>query len=565
VPSSAAQDGLDLTDAAPIPSNPGYGLPHAEAAAKAAAQDAQAAEAAAQEARAAATEVGTASEDARAAAEASAVSAQAARDAANLVDAPAGTVVRTTVLGDLNNPASEIAARVNATVLPAKVRQRNAVRRSNGGTITTTPKPAWFTWQAAPINIFKAGHTYLTDFDAAKFKHTSGKTWYVHSVNGVDTNAGTSEAAPVKTLLKAYQLASSGDTILTLDRGVVHREHAWNGQRIRKSLNLIAKHPGETVYSYSSPLTYTLTTGRARTYQAARSNVGHVIEWGAFAAANGVGYTQRTSVAEVETNPGSWHNDGTTLYVHTLDGTAPDNSKHLALLVGTHFYQDSESGDCALYMEGITVLGGSHGMTVDDTVGNADLYAKNCRFLWASGLTAAYGNSVNVTGARYAYFQGCTAANSRKDGFNYTAYNLAGALRKAPRFIEVDCHAYSHGTVGTLPGAEDTNNASTAHAGSQGIRINGVYHETKGAVIGDVHTGTQTLNYGNTVFDSKGSPTNNQGIAAQQAGAEVGVYGGMVFGNSYDLYAVTGTTMHADSVEYDTITGNGTKNITNPL
>src|SRR5690606_33217542 len=43
VPKAASVNGLDLTNLAPVPSTPGYGLPQAEAAAAAAAQDAQAA------------------------------------------------------------------------------------------------------------------------------------------------------------------------------------------------------------------------------------------------------------------------------------------------------------------------------------------------------------------------------------------------------------------------------------------------------------------------------------------------------------------------------------------
>ncbi|MFJ2619681.1 hypothetical protein [Glutamicibacter sp. NPDC087344] len=49
VPKSAAENGLDLTNLAPVPSTPGYGIPQAEAAAAAAAQDAQAARDAADE------------------------------------------------------------------------------------------------------------------------------------------------------------------------------------------------------------------------------------------------------------------------------------------------------------------------------------------------------------------------------------------------------------------------------------------------------------------------------------------------------------------------------------
>lgn len=78
------------------------------------------------------------SEASRAAAD---TAAQAAIDAANLVGAPAGTVVRSTVLGDLNNPASELAARINATI--AEVRPKRDL-------VAQLRAPVWVAHRGGP-------------------------------------------------------------------------------------------------------------------------------------------------------------------------------------------------------------------------------------------------------------------------------------------------------------------------------------------------------------------------------------------------------------------------------
>lgn len=454
--------------------------------------------------------------------------------------------------------ASEVVARTRD-----EVRRRSAVRRARGGAISTVPLPAALGW-VAPINLFKSGRSYTTDFDVTKFKNVGGTTYYVDTVNGLNANTGLTEAQAWPSLQKAYSVAASGSTIIILDKGVIWRGGGWQNQRIQKSLNVIAKYPGELTIAYADLLAYTLTAGQAAVYESARTNVNAVIDTSI--GRHGYQYPKLASVAAVALVPGSWFQaaDGTgLLYVHPLDNRAPVPTKLIALLAGEAWYADSTTQAVSLYLEGFTILGGYTGNLMVNSVANTiDVYCKGVVFNWATG---AY-NAVNIQGGRYAYFQNCIAVNSRKDGFNYTTNNLAVALRDVPHFIEVGCESYAHGLKNDIGGAENTNNATTGHLGTLGVRVGGIYHDTTGGVVADVHTDTKTANYSCQAYDSVAVDLGfNQSFSAQQSGAEVWLFDCEAFGSTSDIYALTGATLHVDSTEYDTKNGGGTFDIVNAL
>lgn len=435
---------------------------------------------------------------------------------------------------------------------------RNATRRANpGGIPAKVSLPSGLGW-AAPLNLFKSGRSYFTDFDVADFKNTGGATWYVDPAAGNNSNAGTSAGAAFATLLKAYQSAASGDTIVVVGDGVIaHRPSAWNAQRIKKSLNIIAQTPGGVTFSYSDALTYALDSGNV--YSATRSNVRAVVDMSV--GPYGYRFTNVASVAACQALPGSWYQSGTTLYVHALDGASP-GSTVLALLAGEGWYANSDDQAVTVYLEGIRLVGSNTGnLTADSTTNTVDVYAKDCEFLWSTATDGA-GDALNINGARYAYFQDCVAAYATKDGFNYTAVNNAAVTRDAPKFIEVGCHSFGHGLDNSVPGQSDTHNASTAHTGALGVRVGGLYHDTMGAIVADVQTGTKSANYSCTAYDSRTeNESYNAAWSAQQSGAEMWLFDCVAFGTTYDIYAVTGTTMHLDDCEYVTTQGGGTLDV----
>ena len=440
-------------------------------------------------------------------------------------------------------------------------------RRSLPGIVTKIALPAGFNWLDAPIRIFKDGARYVTDFDVARFKNASGKTVYFDHIVGLTANDGLTEATPKKTLQECINLIADGDTIVMLSKGVYPRQCSIITNRIRKSFNLIARHPGETTLSYSDALTYTQDATNTSVYTATRSNVAKVIDLGV-GDSGGFEYTKVTTIAECQALAGSWYQNGTTVGIHTFDGTIPNNNQHIALLAGELFYVDATTQNVSLYLEGFTIRGGNTGnLTVDpQSTFWVDVFCKNMDFMWATGLASAVvGNSINIQGGRFAFFQNCRSAHSNKDGFNYTKYNVAQVEKDTTRFLEINCESWDHG-IGN-GGSANTHNATTAHAGCRGIRLGGSYHHTRGALVADVQTDTKTVNYSCVAFDSLSATTDgyNSAFCIQQVGAEMWLFDCTGFGTSYDLFTTATDLLHATDTQFDTRLVNAAYDIVNPL
>lgn len=444
-------------------------------------------------------------------------------------------------------------------------RKRNDTRRNRFKKRNRYSLPAGFSWQNAPISIYSDGLNFYTNFDVANFKTTGGKTIY-HSVSGSDSNSGLTEALPVKTLLKAQQLAStSGDTILNIDPvgTILRRDASWNAAKIQKTINVIARN--NVKFICGDLHTYTKTTGATNVYQVARSNVAKVVD--ITFDDLGLEYAIATSIADCDTKEGSWYTDGATIYVHAIGHNSPDNNKVFVLLKADNFYANSDTQAVSLYVEGFSIYGGGNGnLTVDATTNGISVYGKRMNFLYASANTGIQ-DALDINGADYAFFQECIAAYSDKDGFNYTANNIANATKAAPKFIEVDCQGFGNGLKNSIAGSENTNNGSTAHLGSAGIRINGTYYNNMGSNVCDVQTNTKSVNLGCTAFDSACNVDSSysSNFCAQQNGAEMWLDGCVAFGSKYDIYPVSNTTMHIWNTEYDTSQGGGIFDILNQL
>lgn len=440
-------------------------------------------------------------------------------------------------------------------------RHRNDIRRDTFKQRKKYPLPSGFTWQDAPINIFTDGLNFFTDFEASTFKNISNNHYYV-SPAGSDTNNGTSENTPFKSLLKAYQTASNNDTIILLD-GIYRRSEGWGNQRIQKNVNIIGKNKGEVKIVYGDSHIYTKTTGATNVYQVNRSNVAKVIDVSLDEI--GIEYQKAISIADCDLKEGSWYSDGTILYIHAIGHESPDNDTVFVLLRGEHFYSNSDFQEVLLYLEGISIYGGNTGnLTVDATNFPISIFSKNINFLYGSGY-GGEADALNINGASYAFFQNCIAAYSDKDGFNYTAYNNAGVKKISPYFIEVNCKGFGNGLKNSIAGSENTNNGTTAHEGAVGIRINGEYFGNMGANVADVQMGTQSINLGCKSYDglAKTGTQFDSNFCAQQSGAEMWLDGCIAFGNAWDVYAVSGTTMHLSNSEYDSKQGGGTYDIIN--
>lgn len=454
----------------------------------------------------------------------------------------------------VNTTNAQLAEKANTSSIYSKLTQKQKTYyRQNNKKLTKYTIPISFNWQDTPITILTDGINFSTTFDVENYKNVSAKTIYVDTTIGLSTNNGLTESTPVQSIEKALTLASSGDTIYLLDNeGTIYpRVKGFNGQKIEKSLNIIAKN--KVIVFAGDLLTYTKTAGRNYIYQTTRTNVEKIVDLN---VGDGYEYEKVASLDLCDTTRGSWYqaSGDSVLYVHTLNDNSPDN-KILNLLSVQITGTTCSSENVKLYLENIDFVGGTEGnFSFKNSVTYTEpiFLAKNCRFLYGKG-TSSNPNALSIVGAKYCYTQNCVCAFNNSDGFNYHAQN--GTKTK---FIEINCIGHDNGDNSGI-NANNTHNGSTAHDGCVGIRINGVYYSNMGANLADVHVGTQTINLGCVCFDSKAGTKDSydSNFSTQSSGAEAWLEGYTGFGSAWDLYAVSGTTIHSKNCDFENKQGGG--------
>jgi len=162
------------------------------------------------------------------------------------------------------------------------------------------------------------------------FNSNPAPNWYVDSVNGVDSNAGTSAAAAFKSIGKLATVISD------YSRVALARGSAWR-EKLLLANNYVQLVPYGTgaapLFDASDPVfagTWSKAAGRTITYQA---SVTHELAGGEFMGCweNGARLAYRTTAALVDANPGSYTLSDLsntpvsplTLYVSASDGSNP--------------------------------------------------------------------------------------------------------------------------------------------------------------------------------------------------------------------------------------------------
>lgn len=402
------------------------------------------------------------------------------------------TTNKTSVVESVNEVTTQLAQTASKDELKVIERSVNDIpfQSSMYDKIPTLNKqvafPTGFTWTNAPIKIFKNDKGKITtDFDAAIHKpdKTGLKTYYV-SLSGSNTNDGLSETTPFRRVSDALQKTDCGEIIVS--GGVYPRGQAWAGFSPVRNMSIIAKQGEEVIFSASDLLTWTLSSGYTKVYQASRTTVNDVFDarfknrHGDYAELKKV-----NSVTEVQSTQGSWYTDGSIVYVHTFDGRPADNyiraylnTNNAIITNGNHFY-----------IEGITFEGGNSNIRIDGSDPTMKVVMKNCKFKYTKLL-----NCVSAYGAE-VYLQNCEASYGNQDGFNYHIKNNTPC-----KVIEVDCKSHRNGRDGA-----NQNNGSTNHDGGKTIRVNGEYFENSGPNVIDVNEGSESWNVGVVAHHSTAS------------------------------------------------------------
>lgn len=181
------------------------------------------------------------------------------------------------------------------------------------------------------------------------------------------------------------------------------------------------------------------------------------------------------TLADCQSTPGTWYTDGSTVWVHHLDGRQPDENTLLTLDTGSFevVVRDGKTffTENVKYM--MTNSVNKNALRVLAATGDtAYMKAINCAFCGSYTRNGLGAEKIQT------YLRDCTASYNGFDGFNYhDDVNNVQAVA-----IEVGCHAYANGTRQT-----GTNNGSTAHDGMRVIRCNTVCYDNYGPNIVDVN------------------------------------------------------------------------------
>ena len=395
----------------------------------------------------------------------------------------------------------------------------------------------------APIDLSSISHLNGVDIqlcsDGYTFAHNADLT------RNKNVSSGHRLVSTTSQLQSAITSASSGDTI-TLLPGV------YGPVTIKKSLNLIGEDGVIMTNGDLGTFIETATSGIYKTDADVPFTPDVVLDATMLDKGVLLPLTLKTSVQGVVDTKGSYIISGGKLYVHGFTGDVPTNKTIIAIRDDEPiiaFAGASVGANCKLYLENITMIGGSNNINAADASSYTDqkIFAIDCRFLYALTSNALYLRGVK------GYFQRCEAAFAYLDGFNYHKNSSTNTL---PYGLEIDCIGHDNGHRDSS--SSPTDNGSTIHDGGKIVRINGIYYNNNGGNVADASSATVSYNYGCVAFDSK-APYDNENMTSSDFWASLAtmyLYGCRAFGSSQNnLYCYNGA-IHEEKTEYTTKSGN---------
>lgn len=293
---------------------------------------------------------------------------------------------------------------------------------------------------------------------------------YVDPVNGDDGNTG-GESDPYKSLKKAASI--SANNLIIMAKPAIY-DNALSFSGANPKANIFQVQPwgqGKIVSSkHYSSLVWTNYAGS--TYISTVETVSDVFDSrlktseGDYKPLKNV-----SSISSVQSTPGSYYIEETTIYVRLHDDREPDD-EIMVYAAGENLWVSMPNG--ITYLEDVLCHGGSYpcrGRLVDPATSHT-IFAKRCEFSYGRG------DGFDINGHFLTVTQECLAAQNMSDGFNYHAiFGSAG-----PNMVEIDCVGRCNGR-----NASGTNNGSSMHdPDSVGIRVNGKYYKNEHRNVHDI-------------------------------------------------------------------------------
>lgn len=356
-------------------------------------------------------------------------------------------------------------------------------RSGRAGRRRSPPVGLGFPFVDYPLAIRQRGGRFLTDFrpEAHAGAALAGAGYFVDIASGSDANAGTSWGAALKSIHAATLLGNAGGVPFHVEvkAGLYSRVNNFtnNGPMVVPTQPAAYRAVGGRVTCWSGhdlawPGSPHATYGNC--YAVARSTVTVVLD---LLQSNPFGDpVELTRVADAATcnaTPGSWAQDGATLYVRRADGVAPTNASTRVLLVVDAFVLDA-TGKSVL-VEGFDFQGGANG--------GVHVYGAAARSVVLAGCSARFAGGPSHAGDGFRILDssgltalvGCVAASNARHGISFH-WSQGGT--PALRYLTIDCRAYDNGRH-----ANPSDNGFASQDGVTGVEIGGDYHDNFGANV----------------------------------------------------------------------------------
>lgn len=366
---------------------------------------------------------------------------------------------------------------------------------ANARAATIIPIPPAFNY-FPPFDILRVSpDSFRVDptFDLETYANISATDTFYVDVSVVSSGTGQSWAQAYKGLDEAITAANSSGTakLIYVAKGWYGKANSWNGVVPTVQVKVIGdltQGAGTDVFlttdlrdvtgSFSPTSNYysaSLTTEPDGVYDASLAD----------AFGDSQTLTKRSSIALVNSNPGSWHWAANVLYIRTSDSRAPD--------VSMRYYDDATNAvinadSSTFYLKNLEFRGKGLIASNASSDGECTVLVEDC----GSKETIEY--AVSANGITLLLFGGTWAKSDSTDLLNYHSANTV-----IPSVIEYNLTVYNSAELHTGCG---NCQASTGHDGAEIIRINGDYSYSSGQTIADV-SGTNTWCLGTNVHDSR--------------------------------------------------------------
>lgn len=403
---------------------------------------------------------------------------------------------------------------------------------TTGGQITETLSvPTGFDLSPSYSLTRTSSGAYSTNFDITTLIPAITVTYYVDPINGNNGNAGTTSGAPLKDLSAAIAKADVDQIrIINLTDDFVARSTiAWNGTQPTRSMSIINTTAYRFVSAFASGTlpTFTAHGSYANVYQstttapskmvdiASKTQPVHPITGASITTVPPIFLTM-TNVASPEAVrdlAGSWHHDGTILYVRLFDNRTAIGDIKLIKCLGGNNGRMGNTDNITIYVDKVDFVGGtSFNCATSTSTFDPTLAMINCSFQASD--TSVSANGLAVKGKVTCYLKNCGAYYNAADGFNYHSFAGDGTDDvNSPTFFEDGCVSVGSGTTGS---AGTSDNASTAHEGADGIRLNCVYVNSDDRVLVDINF-AETWNLGCVVGPSVKTGAGSELVVTQNS------------------------------------------------